>query len=76
MPTIDVHKVSKFLNVTPRRVQQLVKEGMPREARGQYNPIKCGAWYVRYLRAAIEKKTMATGEKFRFAFVLALTADN
>jgi hypothetical protein len=57
MPTVDVTKVVKFLNVTPRRVQQLVKEGMPRDARGQYNPIKCGAWYVRYLQAAIEKKT-------------------
>jgi phage terminase Nu1 subunit (DNA packaging protein) len=61
MPTVDVHKVAAFLNVTPRRVQQLVKEGMPRGARGQYDPIKCGAWYVRYLQAAIEKKTTADG---------------
>jgi phage terminase Nu1 subunit (DNA packaging protein) len=58
MPTVDVAKVGAFLNVTPRRIQQLVKEGMPREARGQYDPVKCGAWYVRYLQAAIEKKTM------------------
>jgi hypothetical protein len=33
MCTVDVHNVGKFLNVTPRRVQQLVKEGMPRDAR-------------------------------------------
>jgi len=62
MPTVDVHKVAAFLNVTPRRVQQLVKEGMPRGARGQYDPIKCGAWYVRFLQAAIEKKTIPSGD--------------
>lgn len=62
MPSVDVEKVAGFLNVTPRRVQQLVNEGMPREARGQYNPIKCGAWYVRYLQAAIEKKTIPSGD--------------
>jgi hypothetical protein len=56
MPTVDVHKVARFLNVTPRRVQQHVKEEMPRAARGQYDPIKCGQWYVRYLQAAIEKR--------------------
>ena len=62
MPTVDVTRVAKFLNVTPRRVQQLVKEGMPRGARGQYEAIKCAAWYVRYLQAAIEKKTTSTGD--------------
>jgi hypothetical protein len=38
-----------------------VKEGIPKEARGQYNPIKCGARYVRYLPANFEKKTTADG---------------
>jgi hypothetical protein len=58
MPTVDVHKVAAFLNVIPRRAQQLVKEGMPRCDRGQYNPINCGPWYVHYLQRAIEKCTM------------------
>jgi phage terminase Nu1 subunit (DNA packaging protein) len=62
LPTVGVHRVAAFLNVTPRRVQQLVKEGMPRSSRGQYDPVKCGAWYVRYLQAAIEKKTTSTGD--------------
>jgi len=43
MSTVDVRKVAAFLNVTPRRIQQLVKDGMPRDTRGQYDPIKCGA---------------------------------
>jgi phage terminase Nu1 subunit (DNA packaging protein) len=62
MLTVNVAKVAQFLNVTPRRIQQLVKEGMPRGVRGQYDPIKCGAWYVRYLQSAIEKKTVPSGD--------------
>lgn len=63
MPPVDVHRVAEFLNVTPRRVQQLVKEGMPRGARGEYDPIKCGTWYVRYLQAAIEKRTILSDDE-------------
>jgi hypothetical protein len=35
---------------------------MPKEARGQYDPVKCAAWYIRYLQTAIEKKTPPTLE--------------
>ena len=60
MKTVNAKQMAIFLGLdSERRVQQLVKEGMPRDARGQYNPIKCGAWYVRYLQAAIEKKTLS-----------------
>ena len=58
MPTVDVTKVASFLNLDERRIQQLVKEGMPREARGQYDPIKCAGWYIRYLQNALEKKAV------------------
>src|SRR5262245_61802217 len=57
MATVDVTKIMKFLNLSERRVGQLVELGMPREGRGQYDPVKCAAWYIRYLQAAIEKKT-------------------
>jgi phage terminase Nu1 subunit (DNA packaging protein) len=60
MPTVDVSKVASALNLTEQRVQQLVKEGMPREQRGQYDPVKCMLWYIRYLQQAIEKKTVPT----------------
>src|SRR5580658_7327353 len=60
MPIVDVGKVANALNLTEMRVQQLVKEGMPREARGQYDPVKCMLWYIRYLQHALEKKSVPT----------------
>ena len=56
MSTVNVTRVAAALNLTEQRVQQLVKEGMPREARGQYDPVKCMLWYIRYLQSAIERK--------------------
>jgi hypothetical protein len=35
MSTVNVTRVASALNLTEQRVQQLVKQGMPREARGQ-----------------------------------------
>jgi phage terminase Nu1 subunit (DNA packaging protein) len=55
---VDVGKVASALNLDERRVQQLVKEGLPREARGQYDPVKCMLWYIRYLQKVIEKKSI------------------
>jgi phage terminase Nu1 subunit (DNA packaging protein) len=60
MPTVDVRKIASLLNLDKRRVQQLVEEGMPREARGQYDPVKCMLWYIRYLQSVIEKKSVPT----------------
>lgn len=62
MATVDVAKVASALNLTETRVQQLVKEGMPREGRGQYDPVKCMLWYIRYLQQALEKKSVPTLE--------------
>lgn len=57
MSMVNVERVADALNVTPRRVQQLVKEGLPREKRGEYDPIKCMLW--RYKLA-----TQVTAEAF------------
>jgi hypothetical protein len=35
---------------------------MPRETRGQYDPVKCMLWYIRYLQAVIKKKSVRTPE--------------
>jgi phage terminase Nu1 subunit (DNA packaging protein) len=51
-----VVEVARALNVTPQRVHQLVNEGMPREARGEYSLGGCMAWYIRHLQAAVERK--------------------
>jgi terminase small subunit / prophage DNA-packing protein len=60
MPTVDVGKVANALNLSEQRVQQLVHEGMPRETRGQYDPVKCLLWYVRFLQKALEKRSVPT----------------
>jgi hypothetical protein len=31
---------------------------MPREARGQYDAVKCMLFYIRYLQRALEKKSV------------------
>ena len=62
MPLADVGRVAQALNLTEQRVQQLVKEGMPRESRGQYDAVKCMLWYIRYLQAALEKKSVPVGD--------------
>jgi phage terminase Nu1 subunit (DNA packaging protein) len=56
--SVDVARVAQLLNLQVRRVQYLVKEGMPREARGKYDPMKCMLWYVRYLQRLLEKKAL------------------
>jgi phage terminase Nu1 subunit (DNA packaging protein) len=58
VPLADVERVAQALNLTTSRVSQLVKKGMPKEARGQYDPVKCMLWYIRYLQAALEKKSV------------------
>ncbi len=62
MPTVDITKIASALNLKERRVQQLVQEGMPREARGQYDPVKCMLFYIRYLQAALDRKSVPTAD--------------
>jgi hypothetical protein len=40
-----------------------VKEGLPREKRGQYDAVKCMLWYIRYLQAVIDKKAVNVGNE-------------
>ena len=58
MPITDVERVAQALNLTRSRVAQLVKQGMPKEGRGQYDPVKYMLWYIRFLQTAIEKKSV------------------
>jgi phage terminase Nu1 subunit (DNA packaging protein) len=60
MPTADAVKIAQALNLTEQRVHQLVKEGLPKEGRGQFDPVKCMLWYIRYLQNALEKKAVPT----------------
>ncbi|WP_374349184.1 hypothetical protein [Chitinimonas sp.] len=51
MSTVSVDTLGKLLDLTPRRIQQLVKEGvLPRPIeRGQYEVVACVRTYVRHL---------------------------
>jgi phage terminase Nu1 subunit (DNA packaging protein) len=60
MPTVNAEKIGRALALTEQRVHQLVKEGLPKEGRGQFDPVKCMLWYIRYLRAALQKKAVPT----------------
>jgi phage terminase Nu1 subunit (DNA packaging protein) len=49
--TYPVAVIAKLLDLTPQRVQQLVKEGIiPREEKGRYELVPCVRGYIRYLR--------------------------
>jgi phage terminase Nu1 subunit (DNA packaging protein) len=49
--------VATALNLTERRVAQLVHEGLPRASRGLYDLGACMAWYIRYLQAVVERRS-------------------
>ena len=53
MATAPIESLAKLLDLTPRRVQQLAKEGvLPKPAtRGQYDIIPSVVAYIRHLRA-------------------------
>jgi phage terminase Nu1 subunit (DNA packaging protein) len=48
--------VADALNLTQRRIAQLVHEGMPRKGRGKYDLWACAQWYIRFLQRAIEQR--------------------
>src|ERR1700722_6809339 len=60
MPTVSAEKVAQFLNLTEQRVHQLVRMGLPKEGRGQFDPVKCMLFYIRYLQKALERKSVPT----------------
>jgi phage terminase Nu1 subunit (DNA packaging protein) len=60
MAAVNAVKIAQALNLTEQRVHQLVKEGLPKEGRGQFDPVKCVLWYVRFLQRVLEKKSMPT----------------
>ncbi len=48
----DVHEIARYLNITPRRVQMLVKRGvLPRAGmRGKYDLVACIHAYIEHLK--------------------------
>ena len=59
-------RMAKFIDVTPRRLQQLVQEGVvPKcEERGRYNPIAVNLAYIRFLRDRVQSPEASDSEFF------------
>lgn len=53
---MKIDALAQALNVTPRRISQLVAEGMPRPAHGNYELGVCMSWYIRHLQKALEAR--------------------
>ncbi len=60
---VSVHELCRLLAgqdqppLTEMRISQLVAEGMPKAARGQYDPLVCMHWYLGKLRPAVHRKS-------------------
>lgn len=58
--TWPTERMAKFIDVSPRRLQQLVQEGVvPKADRGRYSPIAVNLAYIRYLR---DRGSVSDGE--------------
>src|SRR5439155_6707244 len=64
--TWPISRMAKFIDVTPRRLQQLVQEGVvPKgEGRGRYNPIAVNLAYIRFLRDRVQSPEASDSEFF------------
>jgi phage terminase Nu1 subunit (DNA packaging protein) len=64
--TWPTSRMAKFIDVTPRRLQQLVQEGVvPKcEGRGRYNPIAVNLAYIRFLRDRVQSPESSDSEFF------------
>src|SRR3972149_11838940 len=58
---VDINRLAKILNVTPRRIHQLVQEGMPKVGRGQYPLIACIHWFIKFWQDRAEGRIAGWG---------------
>jgi phage terminase Nu1 subunit (DNA packaging protein) len=61
MALVGGAQLAKAMNVTLRRVQQLVADGMPKKSEGRYDLVPCLEFYVRFLQAAVAQRQSLTG---------------
>jgi phage terminase Nu1 subunit (DNA packaging protein) len=70
-------ELARIFQLTEQRISQLVKEGMPRTARGSYSLRECTIFYVSYLRARLDENRNETivAEKIRLTRAKATKAE-
>lgn len=59
---VSTEQVARALNITPRRVQQLAKDGLPQIARGKFELGACMLWYIRHLQSALQRRSTQTDD--------------
>lgn len=65
-PLMNAGDLGLILDLTPQRIRQLSKVGMPRVARGYYPLYGCIRWYIRYLKSCgFVRKRSKSKEKYR-----------
>jgi phage terminase Nu1 subunit (DNA packaging protein) len=64
---VSVKVVAKFLELTPRRIQDLAKRGiLPKASRGQYEFLPTVKAYIQYLQGIVQGKVdESTDENYR-----------
>ena len=55
---VGIREISIALNLSARRVQQLANEGLPKKSPGKYDLDECRGFYIRYLQAIVEKRSV------------------
>jgi phage terminase Nu1 subunit (DNA packaging protein) len=58
---VDTPFLAAVLNLSVRRIHQLVKIGLPKSGRGRFDFKACVQWYLKYLHGALENKGAPTG---------------
>lgn len=58
---VGVDRLADLMHLTPRHVQRLVHEGMPKAARGKFDEVACLSWYVGYLQDKLKGGGSAPG---------------
>ena len=64
--TWPTERMARLIDVSPRRLQQLVQEGVvPKcEGRGRYNPLAVTQAYIRFLRDRVQSPELSDSEFF------------
>jgi phage terminase Nu1 subunit (DNA packaging protein) len=59
---VDTPVLADALNLSVRRIHQLVKIGLPKSGRGRFDFKECVNWYLKYLHEALDRAGRTTDD--------------
>jgi phage terminase Nu1 subunit (DNA packaging protein) len=62
MALTNAKMLGGVFELTESRIHQLVKLGMPKQARSKFDLMQCIRWYIRYLQKKVEQKAIDGGD--------------